>query len=133
MIADELSRREAIREVERKNEERWDEERRKRIAASLPPPRPTEPHPPSASEIDHLTTYAVVIGRGIACGVNTSGATQRISLWFDRVFTQGTNQYKNYMLTYSQGIQMNAVMQRNGKSPDSCSQVKATFDSFPWP
>ena len=40
----------------------------------------------SPAEIDKLTTYAVILGRATACGINTKEASSRVGTWMDRTF-----------------------------------------------
>ena len=133
LMVDQMIRRETAREAERVKEQRTQDERLKKLMATLPPTQQTNTSAPSGEDINRMTTYAVVIGRGIACGVSTSSATLRVSQWFDRVFTPGTSQHKTYMVIFAAGMEKHAQLQRSGKTPDSCKQVQAAFGSFPWP
>jgi hypothetical protein len=90
-------------------------------------------HAATRDEIDAMTTYAVVIGRSIACGADSSNAMRRVGAWLDRTFTPGTKQHSTNVLIFVEGVKLHADLQRRGKSPDPCSAVLRTFDGFPWP
>lgn len=87
----------------------------------------------SDSDIDKLTTYATVLGRGIACGADTSSASRRIGAWMDRTFPPGSSDQRTYLPIFMEGTRYAAEQQKSGNSPDSCPQVLRTFSSFPWP
>jgi hypothetical protein len=84
----------------------------------------------SSSDIDKLTTYATLIGRGIACGVDTDEATRKVGAWMDRRFTK--KEMSTYLLVFAQGMEYHAKQQRDGRSPDSCSDIRRNFDSIPF-
>ena len=88
---------------------------------------------PNASDVDKLTTYAVVLGRSISCGVNTADVSKRIGRWFDEAFTLGTAGHATYLVVFSEGVKLNAEQQRAGHTPDSCTTITKNFNSFPWP
>jgi hypothetical protein len=44
----------------------------------------------SQADIDKLTTYAVVLGRAVACGANLDDASRRVGRWMDRTFPPGS-------------------------------------------
>jgi hypothetical protein len=67
----------------------------------------------SAADVDRMTTYAVILGPGIACGASHDEASRRVGRWL--------------------GVRYHAEQQRDGKSPDSCATVRRNFSSFPWP
>ena len=87
----------------------------------------------SETDIDKMTTYAVILGRGIACGADSATASSRVGAWMDRVFPPGSQDQKLYLPIFVQGVQYHAQLQRNGKTPDSCATVNRNFNSFPWP
>jgi len=84
-------------------------------------------------DIDKLTTYAVVIGRAMACGVDTEPAMKDVGKWMDRRFPPGSSDQQIYLPIFSQGVQYHAQQQADGKSPDSCSSVRRTFTRMVWP
>lgn len=87
----------------------------------------------SAADIDKMTTYAVILGRGIACGASTQEPMKRVGKWFDNTFAPGSSAHKQYMVIFMTGIEHHAAQQRAGKSPDSCDSIRRTFSGFPWP
>lgn len=87
----------------------------------------------SASDINALTTYAVIIGRAIACGVNTDYAMRRVGSWMDDKFPPGSADQKTYLPIFISGVKYHATQQKNGESPDTCSQVRSSFSKLSWP
>jgi len=85
------------------------------------------------ADIDKLTTYAVVIGRAVACGVDIKPAMKDVGRWMDRRFPPGSSDQQTYLPIFSQGVQYHAQQQADGNSPDSCSSVRRTFDRMVWP
>ena len=79
--------------------------------------------------VDRMTTYAVVIGRAVACNApNTQDALARVGAWMD---AQGLK--KQYLVIFANGVKYAAEQQRDGNTPDPCSKVKTAFASFAWP
>jgi len=97
----------------------------KRVQANTPAPENlTRPE-----AVDRMTTYAVVIGRAVACNApNTQDAFSRVGKWMD---AQGLT--KQYLVTFANGVKYAAEQQRDGNTPDPCSKVKTVFASFTWP
>ena len=87
----------------------------------------------SDSDIDKLTTYAVILGRAIGCGIKTEYESRRVGAWMDKTFPPGSSDQKTYLPIFIQGLQYHAKQQSTGNSPDSCSQVRKTFNNMPWP
>lgn len=85
----------------------------------------------SSSDIDDLTTYAVLIGRGIGCGFNMRSEMRQVGAWIDRTFY---GQEKSmYLKLFMAGVEHNAAEQAAGRSPDSCSSLRGTLDRVDWP
>jgi hypothetical protein len=87
----------------------------------------------SQADIDKLTTYAVVLGRAVACGANLDDASRRVGRWMDRTFPPGSKDQQIYLPIFMEGMRYHAQQQKDGKSPDSCSAVLRSFNSFPRP
>ncbi len=87
----------------------------------------------SSADIDKLTNYATVLGRAVACGNNIEDPMRRVGQWMDKVFPPGTSDQKTYLPIFIEGVRYHAQIQKNGKSPDSCSTVQHTFSRFSWP
>ncbi len=87
----------------------------------------------SNNDVDKLTTYAVMLGRALACGVNTKTAASKVGYWMDRVFPPGSEDQITYLPIFLEGIKHNAEQQSSGNSPDSCSDVKRSFNAIQWP
>jgi hypothetical protein len=93
---------------------------------------PTTAHAASEADIDKLTTYAVILGRATACGINTQQAAAEVGKWIDKRFPPGTKDQRIYLPIFIEGWKYHADQQRAGRSPDNCSQVKQTFNSMRW-
>jgi len=87
----------------------------------------------SSTDIDKLTTYAVILGRATACGINTKDASSRVGYWMDRIFPPGSEDQITYLPIFLAGMQHNAEQQASGNSPDDCSAVTRAFNTTPWP
>lgn len=87
----------------------------------------------SSDDIDKLTTYATILGRAAACGIDTSDAVARVGAWMDMRFPPGSDDQKIYLPIFIEGARHHAIQQSNGNSPDSCSTVQYQFNKVPWP
>lgn len=85
----------------------------------------------SESDIDTMTTYSIILGRAIACGIDTKSEVNRVSKWMDITFTG--KERSMYILIFSEGMKMSAQAQAEGRSPDTCSVVRKEFEKMPWP
>lgn len=85
------------------------------------------------TDIDKLTTYAVLIGRAIAYGTDTSYASSRAGAWMDKKFLPGSKDQQIYLPIFVAGVKHHAEQQKNGNSPDSCSTVSHQFSLVNWP
>ena len=84
-------------------------------------------------DIDALTSYAVFLGRGVACGVNIKPEMQRVGVWMDRRFPPGSEDQQTFLPIFIQGVQHHAQLQKDGNSPDTCSKVREQYERVPWP
>ncbi|MGY6274994.1 hypothetical protein [Methylomonas sp. MgM2] len=87
----------------------------------------------SSSDTDKLTSYAVILGRAAACGIDTTDASSRVGGWMDRVFPPGSQDQIIFLPIFMEGMRYHAQQQASGNSPDSCSAVRRAFDGMPWP
>lgn len=87
----------------------------------------------STTDIEKLTTYSVLLGRAIACGINTKDASSKVGYWIDKRFPPGSEDQITYLPIFMQGMQYHAQQQSLGKSPDDCSAVSRAYNSMPWP
>ncbi len=83
-----------------------------------------------ASEIDRLTSYSVIMGRGLGCGVAYEPTLLRVIAWIASTF--GTES-ERMNAVFGLGMQHHAHQQRAGNSPDDCATVRASFNKMPWP
>ena len=90
-------------------------------------------HAATDSDIDKLTTYAVMLGRAVGCGLSTRDETSRVGAWMDERFPPGSADQQLYLPIFMAGVQDNAEKQSQGLTPDSCGTVKEQFQLVRWP
>lgn len=83
--------------------------------------------------VDKMTTYSVLLGRAIGCGMDVEKQMKRVGTWMDKVFPPGSSDQKVLLPIFIQGIMDNSKAQANGNSPDSCSQVRSSISKTKWP
>lgn len=120
------------RSEERLRRESKAKQEKKNVSSSLATNEPVYSSA-SAQDIDKLTTYAVILGRAIACGADVGSASGKVGRWMDGVFPPGSSDQKTYLPIFMGGTRYHAEQQKLGKSPDTCSSVLRAFNSFPWP
>lgn len=129
--AEEQKRKGAQIEAEiRARKEREEKFKAEIAAAAAAGPKPGTS---ASSDLNKLSTYAVILGRAVGCGMDVSEASRRVGRWVDVTFVPGTKEHTSYTLAMAQGMANEAARQRSGKSPDSCSAVRAQTTSMPWP
>lgn len=82
-------------------------------------------------DVDRLSTYAVLLGRAVACGVSVDSQSRRVGAWIDR--TWFGQERSAMVLAFAAGMENAAKMQRDGRTPDSCSKVRDVINTTPWP
>lgn len=87
----------------------------------------------SSEDIDKLTTYAVILGRAVACDADVDDASRRVGRWMDGAFPPGSSEQGTYLSIFMEGMRYHALQQREGNSPDSCAAVRSALNKFPWP
>lgn len=85
-------------------------------------------HSASSSDIDKLTSYAVIYGRAIACGISVQGDIAKTGAWIDRTFLG--SEKSTYLRIFMEGMEYHAQEQSAGRSPDSCSAVRAAYNKM---
>lgn len=83
--------------------------------------------------IDRLTTYAVLLGRGVGCGIDTRSPMAKVGGLLDRVAPPGSTDQQVYLPMFMAGVEQNARAQATGRSPDSCNTVARAIRQHPWP
>jgi hypothetical protein len=83
--------------------------------------------------IEKMTTYAVILGRAVGCGVDVSEESRMVGVWLDRVFPPGSKDQQIYLPIFASGMKHHAEQQSRGNSPDSCSSVRREFNLINWP
>lgn len=95
-------------------------------------PSPTAAAPDlTASEIDRLTTYATLLGRAAACNVPSAAGAQRVGQWLERRVP--AHQRQQWLGVMVGGMHRAAADQQQGRSPDSCAQVRRALAGVAWP
>lgn len=85
----------------------------------------------SPSDIDRLTTYAIITGRGLGCGYDMENELHKVGAWMDRTFE---NQEKAALtLVFAEGMEQAANAQKNGSSPDDCATIRRVIAHTVWP
>jgi hypothetical protein len=83
----------------------------------------------SDSNIDKLTSYAVILGRASGCGIDVENESRRVGTWIDSNFSS----QPEYLYIFVQGMEYHFKQQQSGGSPDTCNDVKRVLNGFPWP
>ncbi|WP_141567904.1 hypothetical protein [Comamonas testosteroni] len=85
------------------------------------------------ANIDKMTTYAVLLGRAMGCGVEVKKPMERVGAWMDKVFPPGSEDQRVILPIFVQGLVDHSKAQSEGRSPDSCSQVRTAINKTKWP
>ena len=102
------------------------------VAIVIVPADPFNVHAASRADVDRLTSYAVILGRAIGCGIDTQKASLQIGKWMDKRFPPGSKDQQTYLPVFIEGVKYHAEQQRAGRSPDSCSQVQRSISKMKW-
>ncbi len=84
-----------------------------------------------AGNVDRLSTYAVLLGRGAACGADIDAPSTRVGAWIDQ--TWSGKDRAAMMMAMIQGMEIAARDQAGGRSPDTCAQVRQALAKMQWP
>lgn len=84
------------------------------------------------ADIDKMTTFSAMLGRAWACGINIEKEKELVAEWMDRKFPPGSNDQKIYLPIMLWGITFHAEMQKQGKTPDTCEDIKRVFRKMDW-
>lgn len=87
----------------------------------------------SSDDVDRLTTYATILGRGLACGIDVKKPSSDVGYWIDSKFPPGSDNQITFLPIFMTGIEYAATQQRTGNSPDNCDQVRRAFSLMQWP
>jgi len=86
----------------------------------------------SEAEIERLSSFAMVLGRGIGCNLDTKRAAVMLENWFDKAFPPGSGEQEQYRPVFAAEVKQYARQQRSGDSPDSCADVAQAFYTLRW-
>ena len=84
------------------------------------------------SDIDKMTTFAVLLGRAIGCGMDVSYQMKKVGQWMDTSFPPGSEDQQTYLPIFMEGVKYHADMQHRGESPDSCAAVQRSINNTNW-
>lgn len=107
------------------------EQERQEAEVQVAPQRRSAPAGGGAAARDRLTTYAVIIGRALGCGLNPTQEGERVGAWIDR--TWSGSEKGGYLAVFTQGVKQHRDLQLSGRSPDSCDDVRREFRTVRWP
>lgn len=82
------------------------------------------------ADVDRLTSYSVMLGRAVGCGVAVDREAAAVGRWIDRNFS--SDERALYLSIMMQGMRHHALEQRSGRSPDSCSSVRRSLSLGNW-
>lgn len=88
------------------------------------------------SESDYtnqMASYATIIGRATACGIDPTKKINDVGRWMDEWFNQlniSQKQRATYLTIFMKGTEYHMNEQLNGNSPDSCTSVKRVYNSI---
>lgn len=84
-----------------------------------------------ASDMDKVTTYAELLGRGISCGFDMKEQTRRVGTWIDHTFTgQDMGLARKQFVT---GMQQGVKKQAAEPAEESCPRLQKTLNEVTWP
>jgi hypothetical protein len=85
----------------------------------------------SEAEVERLSSFALLLGRGIGCNLDTKRAAGVIGSWFDNTFP-GEEEQERYLPVFAEEVEQHARQQRSGDSPDSCADIAHAFYTMRW-
>jgi hypothetical protein len=86
----------------------------------------------SEAEIERLSSFALLLGRGIGCNLDTKRAAGVIGSWFEQTFPAGSAEREHYLPVFAGEVELHFKRQRSGGSPDSCADVAHAFYTMRW-
>lgn len=90
-------------------------------------------HAATEADIDRMTSYSLILGRAIGCGIDVELEIRQVGSWMDSVFPPGSADQQTFLPIFGAGLIYHAEMQSNGDSPDSCNTVQREFSKMVWP
>lgn len=118
-----LARRDALKRQEAEND---------RIAAEALA-RARRADDPRGRLLHRSTTYATLIGRGIACGWESKPATVRLNDWIEDQTRDNSSLRRELREAAAAALLVSSAQQRSGLTPDSCSSVLRNVSTLPPP
>ena len=76
------------------------------------------------AQIDRMTTFATMIGRGIGCGLDVGSQTRSMGNWLNQNVRDNETR-RAYTAVVETAVQTAAVQQAGGQTPDTCAAVES--------
>lgn len=86
----------------------------------------------SNAEVDQTAKLAMLLGRGVGCGLDIDRANRMVGAWLDQTFPSGTARQDVYLDMFADSVRHHAALQRAGDTPDSCADVAEAFETMDW-
>jgi hypothetical protein len=86
----------------------------------------------SDTDIQTLERFALLLGRGIGCELNTDQAVAYIDAWFEQTFPPVSAERQRNLSHFKEIVRFHAQEQRSGESPDDCSNMSNAFKALGW-
>jgi hypothetical protein len=86
----------------------------------------------SEDDLAVMSRMALLLGRALACDLNTDRAAKAISAWLDQTFPPGSAEQMRYLQVFRADVERQAAQQKNGDSPDSCADVAQALKTMNW-
>jgi hypothetical protein len=80
----------------------------------------------TSDSISAALTYAAMLGRATACGVDTTEMLDKVGRWMGDAGPV-------IAIAVAERIQREAALQHSGKTPDTCAAVRQTVSKVTWP
>lgn len=88
---------------------------------------------PRGQLLSRSTSYATLIGRGIACGWESKPATVRLNDWIEDQTRDNSSLRRELREAAAAALLASSTRQRSGLTPDSCTNVLRVVSNLPPP
>lgn len=86
----------------------------------------------SEADAERLEQFALLLGRGIACDLDTGRASAAIGRWVEQTFPKGSPDREGSLEGFARSVRFHAARQQGGESPDDCADITAAFKALQW-
>lgn len=90
-------------------------------------------HAQGAAELDRLKALTTLLGQADACNVDASTGVERVRVWVNRTWPQGSKDQAGAQQVWMKNTQDAARAQRRNASGKSCEQVARDVAATKWP